>query len=141
MNDIKLELAMQSDIPRILEICRETRRDKISKAAANKECFKILHNGITVGVAIVHYYFFENGFIDLIVIGDGYRRQGLGGAAVKKICGICRTKKLFTSTNASNGPMRGLLEKLGFKFAGEVVGLDDGDPELFYYKKLSEETI
>lgn len=29
------------------------------------------------------------------------------------------------------------LSKVGFSFAGKIDGLDEGDPELFYYKKLN----
>jgi len=31
-----------------------------------------------------------------------------------------------------------VLKKADSSFAGELQGLDDGDPELFYYKKLYE---
>ena len=34
--------------------------------------------------------------------------------------------------------MQKALKKAGFVFAGEVKGLDEGDPELFYYKKLDK---
>jgi hypothetical protein len=32
--------------------------------------------------------------------------------------------------------MQRALTKADFSFAGEINGLDDGDPELFYYRKL-----
>lgn len=31
--------------------------------------------------------------------------------------------------------MQRALSKVGFSFAGEIIGLDEGDPELFYYKQ------
>ena len=30
------------------------------------------------------------------------------------------------------------LTKVGFTFAGKIEGLDDNDPELFYYKKINK---
>jgi len=48
----------------------------------------------------------------------------------------CRTPKLFTSTNESNAPMRALLAKLGFSPSGVIENLDEGDPELVFFKRL-----
>jgi len=33
--------------------------------------------------------------------------------------------------------MQKALTKVGFSFAGKIDGLDDGDPELFYYKETN----
>jgi hypothetical protein len=43
--------------------------------------------------------------------------------------------RLFTSTNRSNELMRKLLGKAGFTFCGEIDALDEGDPELFFFRK------
>jgi len=51
---------------------------------------------------------------------------------------ICRTPKLFTSTNLSNLPMQSLLAKLGYKLCGVIHHLDEGDPELVYVKFLRQ---
>lgn len=40
--------------------------------------------------------------------------------------------KLFTSTNRSNGPMRQLLTGHGWHRCGELSGLAEGDPEMFF---------
>jgi len=34
--------------------------------------------------------------------------------------------------------MQSALAKANFSLAGEINGLDDGDPELFYYKRLTK---
>jgi len=47
------------------------------------------------------------------------------------------SKKLFTSTNLSNLPMQSLLAQLNFKLSGVIENLDEGDPELVYFKPLS----
>ena len=44
------------------------------------------------------------------------------------------TERIFTSTNKSNAPMTGFLEKIGWRFSGELEGIDDGDPEMVYYQ-------
>jgi hypothetical protein len=46
---------------------------------------------------------------------------------------IAGTEQVFTSTNASNQPMRSLLQAEGWSFSGELDGLDEGDPELVFY--------
>ena len=48
----------------------------------------------------------------------------------------CTTAKLFTSTNQSNAPMQALLNKLGYRQSGFIENLDEGDPELIYFKRL-----
>lgn len=51
---------------------------------------------------------------------------------------ICQTTKLFTSTNLSNLPMQALLTKLGYRLSGVIHNLDDGDPELVYFKLVGQ---
>ena len=87
-----------------------------------------------VGVIIFDYRFFDQGWIELIVVEENYRAKGIGGQAINQICKLSRTGKVFTSTNRSNIPMQRALSNIGFTFAGEIIGLDEGDPELFYYK-------
>jgi hypothetical protein len=50
---------------------------------------------------------------------------------------ICPSEKLFTSTNESNMPMQRLCEKLGFVRSGWIDNLDDGDPEIIFFKRLA----
>jgi hypothetical protein len=64
------------------------------------------------------------------------RRNGAGAALVKHIESLCQTPKLFTSTNLSNLPMQSLLAKLGYILSGVIHNLDEGDPELVYFKRL-----
>ena len=112
------------------------REEKITKAILDKECFIILANNRAVGFVIFDYRFFDQGWIELIIIEEKYRGKGIGGQAIDLICKQCKTNKVFTSTNSSNIQMQKALSKVGFSFAGKITGLDDGDPELFYYKKI-----
>jgi RimJ/RimL family protein N-acetyltransferase len=72
----------------------------------------------------------------LIIIDKEYRGKGIGVKAFDLICEQCKSDKVFTSTNRSNTPMQRALAKANFTFAGEINGLDEGDPELFYFRKL-----
>ena len=113
------------------------REEKITKAILDEECFIILANNRAVGFVIFDYRFFDQGWIELIILDEKYRGKGIGGQAIDIICKQCKTNKVFTSTNSSNIRMQKALRKVGFSFAGKIDGLDDGDPELFYYKKIN----
>ena len=113
------------------------REEKITIAILGEECFIILADSRAVGFAIFDYRFFDLGWIELIILDEKYRGKGIGGQAIDLICKQCKTNKVFTSTNSSNIQMQKALSKVGFSFAGEIIGLDDGDPELFYYKKIN----
>ena len=111
------------------------REEKITKAILDKECFIILTDDRAVGFVLFDYRFFDQGWIELIIIQETFRGKGIGGQAINLICQQCKASKVFTSTNSSNTQMQRALTKVGFSFAGKINGLDDGDPELFYYKK------
>ena len=80
--------------------------------------------------------FFEHDFLELLFVRPANRRQGVATALVQAVEAGAATPKLFTSTNQSNVPMQRLCERLGFEQVGVVEGLDEGDPELFYLKRL-----
>ena len=116
------------------------REEKITRAIVDEECFIILANNNAVGFVIFDYRFFDQGWIELIIIEEQYRGRGIGGQAMNLVCKQCKTNKVFTSTNSSNVQMQKALSKVGFSFAGKVDGLDDGDSELFYYKKMESKS-
>lgn len=87
-----------------------------------------------VGFVIFDYRFFDQGWIELIIVEEKYRVKGIRGQAINLICRQSKTNKVFTSTNSSNTQMQKLLNKVGFSFAGKINGLEEGDPELFYFK-------
>ena len=98
----------------------------------------ILADNREVGFVIFDYRFFDQGWIELINIDEEYKGKGIGGKVFDLTCEQCNTNKVFTSTNSSNTRMQSALAKADFSFAGELIGLDDGDPELFYYKRLTK---
>lgn len=115
------------------------REEKIAKAILDETCFIILTVNKAIGFVIFDYRFFDQGWIELIIIDKACRGQGIGGKVFDLIGEQCQAKKLFTSTNRSNTPMQKALSKAGFSFAGQLMGLDEGDPELFYYRLIMEE--
>ena len=113
------------------------REQKITRAILENQCFIILANNSKVGFVIFDYRFFDQGWIELIIIDKGYRGRGIGGKTIDLICEQSKSSKVFTSTNLSNTPMQSVLAKAGFMYSGKLEGLDDDDPELFYYKVLT----
>ena len=77
-----------------------------------------------------HGYFFGKPFISLLVVSPDARRLGLGAGLLSHRSSAY--PEVWTSTNQSNSAMRKLLDKTGWRYCGELNGLDEGDPERFY---------
>lgn len=90
----------------------------------------------SVGYAVLSRHFFDRAFVELLMVGAQFRRRGIATAMMRHLAGISPTDLLWTSTNESNAPMRALLAAEGFIASGAVEGLDDGDPELFFRKRV-----
>lgn len=114
------------------------RRDFIMRSIEDEEAYVASQGSSIVGYAVFEYSFFDNGFISMFYIAPDHRHQGYGSALVQYIESICRTPKLFTSTNESNAIMQSLLEKLGFVRSGWIDNLDEGDPDLVYFKRIAD---
>ena len=80
--------------------------------------------------------FFGRGFVWLIWVQEPFRRKGVASALMRQAEEICPSDDLFTSTNQSNVPAQRLFEKLGYTRTGIVENLDEGDPEIFYFKRV-----
>lgn len=148
MKSVALRIATEKDLPLVVafdyaldkeEHIEWKREEKIAKAISDESCFVILADDREVGFAIFDYRFFDQGWIELLVMEEHHRGKGIGGQAIDLLCKQCKTGKIFTSTNSSNRQMQKALAKAGFTFAGKIDGLDDGDPELFYYKRMNLE--
>ncbi len=99
-------------------------------------CHIVQQEKETVGYIVIEYSFFDFGFISMLCTAPGCRRQGIASLLIQHAEKLCRTEKIFTSTNRSNQPMRALLGKLGYSYSGEVDNLDKGDPEQFFCRWL-----
>jgi GNAT superfamily N-acetyltransferase len=88
---------------------------------------------MVMGYGVLHYHFFGCGFIEMLMVGERYRRRGVGLVLIAALKSHCRHPKLFTSTNRSNLPMQRLLLNAGFVASGQIDNLDDGDPEQVFF--------
>ncbi len=68
------------------------------------------------------------------MVAPEFRRQGLGEAIIRHFRSTLTQPKLFSSTNMSNKPMQELFAKLGFRWSGYIENLDEGDPEIIFYR-------
>jgi ribosomal protein S18 acetylase RimI-like enzyme len=117
----------------------EYRREIIATSVESGSCYVADMDGKVVGYAVLDYTFYSNGMIDMLYIHPEYRRKGIGEKLVRHIESLRKTEKLFTSTNQSNLPMQGLLNKLGYVPSGFIDNLDEGDPEVVYFKMLKKD--
>jgi GNAT superfamily N-acetyltransferase len=115
---------------------KEERREFIRREVAAGSCFVAVRGETVIGYGVLNYTFYHNGFIEMLYIHCDHRRCGAGAALLRHMESLCRTPKLFTSTNLSNLPMQSLLAKQGYKLSGVIHNLDEGDPEIVYYKQL-----
>ena len=140
---MKIRDATESDVTAMYAVdCaaaeEESRRQHIREWVDARRAIVALIDEVVVGYAAIEYTFFSNGFISMLIVDRTSRRQGVATALVKHLEAACVTHKLFTSTNESNKPMQGLMHSLSYEPSGTVYNLDEGDPELFYVKRLPE---
>jgi ribosomal protein S18 acetylase RimI-like enzyme len=110
------------------------RSDFLRRSLALGECLVYLEHGAVAGFAVVKpAHFFGRDFIELLMVDPARRRRGIGRNLLGAALAAAGTEQVFTSTNASNQPMRSLLQAEGWSFSGELGGLDEGDPELVFY--------
>ena len=100
------------------------------------DCYLAEEQDVVMGYGVLHYHFFGCGFIEMLMVGERYRRRGVGQALITALKSHCRYPKLFTSTNRSNLSMQRLLLNAGFVASGQIDNLDDGDPEQVFFTPL-----
>jgi N-acetylglutamate synthase-like GNAT family acetyltransferase len=88
-----------------------------------------------LGYAVLRpHSFFGRDFVELLAVAPDDRRQGIGTLLLQRCVIQSSTNRIFASTNRSNLAMIAMLEKLVWEFSGQLEGIDDGDPELIYFK-------
>lgn len=131
---IVITQATPRDLAAVLAIDdRPDRASRLSEAVVSGRCSVAQVGGEIVGFCVVGT-FFGHDFLELLVVAAEHRRLGVGAALVEAFATRAGTAKVFTSTNASNAPMRALCEGLGFVEAGTIDHLDEGDPEVVYVR-------
>ena len=133
-----IRLAGRQDLPALIAIDSVARQDpqraeQIADWLRQYRCLVTEVQSAVTAYAVMHQHFFGCAFIEMLMVGEGHWRAGLGAALLACIQADCRGQKLFTSTNRSNEPMRRLLERRGFVESGVVEHLDEGDPEQVYF--------
>ena len=136
-----IRTAVDSDIQELCaldDVARreDERREFIRREVVSGNCFVAVIDGTVVGYGVLNYTFYNNGWIDMLYIHSDHRRRGVGTDLIRYMESQCRTPKLFTSTNQSNLSMQSLLAKLGYESSGVIHNLDEGDPEIVYFKRL-----
>ena len=130
-NDIEVLCALDDIARREDERLAFIRREVVSGHG-----FVAVIDETVVGYGVLNYTFYNNGCLDMLYVHSDYRRRGVGTALIRHMESHCRTPKLFTSTNQSNLSMQSLLAKLGYESSGVIHNLDEGDPEIVYFKRL-----
>ena len=135
--------AIENDIDQVIAIdyiasTEETRRQQIRDWIKKNYVIIALIDEQIVGYAVLEYTFFSCGFISMLIVQEEHRRYGIATALVKRLEEACNTEKLFTSTNESNVPMQAFLASMSYEPSGIVHNLDEGDPELFYFKRVEK---
>ena len=138
---ISIRPANQSDVEALCSLDLVTRlenkrREFIRGAVASGACFVAVADVAVIGYGVLNYTFYDNGCIDMLYVHSDHRRRGVAQGLLRHLESACETSKLFTSTNLSNLAMQLLLAKLGYVLSGIIHNLDEGDPEIVYFKRL-----
>ena len=141
----EIRRAIPGDVDGILRIDNDAaqgdqgRADFLRRCLDLGECLVYLDRGSVAGFAVVRpAHFFGRDFVELLMVDPARRRGGIGRNLLRAALAAAGTEQVFTSTNTSNQPMRSLLRAEGWSFSGELDGLDEGDPELVFYKTFGE---
>jgi N-acetylglutamate synthase-like GNAT family acetyltransferase len=109
------------------------RTTQIERWIEGRFCHVIETDGDIAAYGVLHYRFFECGFIEMLMVGENFRRRRLGLTLIGHFQSICERPKLFSSTNRSNEAMQSLLKKAGFRESGHIDNLDADDPEQVFF--------
>ncbi|ALC91634.1 acetyltransferase [Bacillus sp. FJAT-18017] len=134
-----LEMAQINYLDEIMKIDEEvignnSRREYILKAIEEERCIVANDNNLIVGFLIYDTHFFDCSFISLIIVRHTERRKGYATSLIKCFINNSPTKKIFSSTNKSNQTMQKVFKANGFIQSGFIENLDEGDPEIIYFK-------
>ncbi len=127
------------DLDKIVNIDSEVigntiRCNYIEKSIKLGHCIIAKEDDDIVGFLIYDTNFFECTFISLIIVSPSNRRKGYASCLIDYMMNLSPTTKVFSSTNRSNISMQRVFDTNGFIQSGTVENLDEGDPEIIYFK-------
>ena len=126
---IDAEIAPPSELP--------THRRYFENWVADGACWLAFVSGEPIGLAVLHRHFFHRDFVELLLVRPGWQGRSVGRAMLRRLCRLAEGPDLWISTNRSNARMQHLLVSEGFDYTGIIEGMDEGDPELFYRRKVT----
>jgi len=135
-----IRLAADSDLPalRFVDPLMRADRDRahlVQSSIEKRRCWLAADNDDVLGFVLLGD-FLGQGFVPLLVVAAADRRRGIGRRLLREAERQCTRPKLFVSCNRSNLAAQDLFESLGFEASGQVGNLDEGDDELFYFKRI-----
>lgn len=134
-----IRLAQPSDLNAIIAYdpvakTESIRIKELTEAVNEQRCWVYTLTDIPIAHVVLDYHFFNQCFMQLLHTSRSHRGKGIARALVDHAYTQKPNLKFFTSTNESNLPMHDLLPKMGFIKVGQIEGLDEGDPEIFYMR-------
>lgn len=139
---MNIKKAVTGDLPKLVNFDQlakngHSRVDEIKTAIVQGRCWVYTDGGAPQGYAILQTDFFGKPFIYLLYVAPEHRRKGIASRLIRHLETVCGSPKIFTSTNQSNADMFTLLQKLDYQQCGEIHGLDEGDPEIVFMKRVA----
>lgn len=129
INDLDQIMNIDQDI-----IGDDSRKDYITNAIKEKQCLVVKEGDLIVGFLVYHNHFFDCAFISLIIVSPTKRRKRYASSLINHFVSMSPTMKIFSSTNQSNEKMKEVFNLNGFVKSGTIENLDEGDPEIIYFK-------
>lgn len=96
--------------------------------------------GKVVGYGVFNHSFFHQSSVEILMVHPEHRGAGVGYLLLGSLEPFCDTPRLWITTNRSNQPMQELLASGGYHPSGYTDGLDPGDPEIIYSKRIHNES-
>jgi ribosomal protein S18 acetylase RimI-like enzyme len=134
-----IRLATGEDLPALRFVDPLMRADRgrahlVQSSIEKRHCWLAADNDEVLGFILLGD-FLGQGFVPLLLVAAADRRRGIGTRLLRKAERQCSQPKLFVSCNRSNLPAQELFESCGFEASGQVANLEEGDDELFYFKR------
>ena len=130
-------LALQGEVT---GLSADRAREILEGAIAASECLVDVDasDEVTGFVITNSRAFFGRDFVKLLIVAPTHRRAGIGRRLLEAAVSRANTDTIFSSTNESNVAMRALFERHGWTLSGILNGIDEGDPEMVFWRSVRE---